>query len=81
MFSRALKIRETGFLHPETQCCGSGMISSRIPDPAKFHSGSRIPDPESRIRIPDPGSYYIRKKGKFLKLLPRAKINLKFIAT
>jgi hypothetical protein len=24
------------------QCCGSGMISSQIPDPAKFHSGSRI---------------------------------------
>jgi hypothetical protein len=26
----------------DKQCCGSGMISSRIPDPAKFHSGSRI---------------------------------------
>jgi hypothetical protein len=40
---------------PEHQCCGYGMISSRI-----------------RLNfIPDPGSHYIRKKGKFLKMLPK----------
>jgi hypothetical protein len=47
-----------------SQCCGSGMISSWVPNPTKFHSGSRIRDL-------DPRSYYIRKKGKFLKLLPK----------
>jgi hypothetical protein len=33
-----------------------------------------IPDPGSGLNFipdPDPGSYYIRKKGKFLKLLPK----------
>jgi hypothetical protein len=48
------------------QCCGSGMISTRIPVPAEFHSGSL-----SRIWIPDPA---IKEKGQLFKTAPRASL-------
>jgi hypothetical protein len=43
---------------PSVQCCGSGMISSRILDPAKIHSGSRI--------------LLYKKKGHIFKTAPKA---------
>jgi hypothetical protein len=58
------------------QCCGSGMISSRVLDPPEFHSGSWIPDP--KFRIPDSGSRVrildptIKEKGQIFKTAPRA---------
>jgi hypothetical protein len=42
------------------------LLVTSVADPGGFH-----PESQSQLNfILDPGSYYIRKKGKFLKLLP-----------